>query len=245
MSQAPLDRVRFVLVETSHTGNLGAVARAMKTMGLHQLHLVRPKQPPDAQAIARAAGADDLLAAARIHENLTQALAGCRLVIGSSARRRTLDWPLLEPSDCAQMLMKEAQAGEVALVFGRESTGLTNRELQSCQYLAWIPTAPDFRSLNLAAAAQVFAYEIRRAASQCLPPAPSHVPAPAEQVAGLHAHLMNTLITIGFVHPQQSKTLAGRLYRFLHRARPDPTEINILRGILRAVARLQKEKDLS
>ncbi len=243
MTQAPLDRIRFVLLETSHTGNLGAVARAMKTMGLRQLHLVRPKQLPDAQAIARASGADDLLAAAQIHENLAQALTGCRLVIGSSARRRTLDWPLLEPPDCARMLVSEAQAGEVALLFGRENSGLTNRELQSCQYLAWIPTAPDFSSLNLAAAAQVFAYEIRRAASQSIPPAPTHVPAPAEQVEGLHAHLMETLLAIGFAHPQQSKTLAGRLHRFLHRARPDPTEINILRGILRAVTRLQKESD--
>ena len=157
-----LDRIRFVLVETTHTGNLGATARAMKTMGLSQLHLVRPKTPPDAEAMARAAGADDLLAQAGIHASLADAIAGCRLVIGSSARLRAVEWPLLEPPECVRRLLGEARDGPVALVLGRERSGLTNEELALCHFLVHIPTNPDFSSLNLGAAAQVFAYEIRQ-----------------------------------------------------------------------------------
>ena len=239
-----LERIRFVLVETTHAGNLGATARAMKTMGLRQLHLVRPRQWPDAEAIARASGADDLLAAARGHETLAEALAGCRLVIGSSARRRTLEWPLLEPAAGAEWLLREAASGEVALVLGRESSGLTNAELAVCHALVQIPTDPDFCSLNLAAAAQVLAYEIRRAwratRGESLIPKTPFEPAPAELLEGLHAHLMRALVEIGFADPAQSRQLGRRLRRLCHRARPDRTEINILRGILSAA---QRRKD--
>ena len=235
-----LPRIRFVLVETTHAGNIGAVARAMKTMGLARMDLVAPKARPDAEAMARASGADDLLEDAEIHDDLVDALAGCRLVIGASARLRSIEWPVLEPAECARRLLDEAVAGDVALVFGRESSGLTNEELARCHYLVHIPTNPDFSSLNIAAAAQVLAYEIRR---QWLDvsarrPAGSEAErrdlASSDEMEGMYAHLRDTLIQIGFSDPDQSRTLMKRLRRLFNRARPDRVELNILRGILQA-----------
>jgi tRNA (cytidine32/uridine32-2'-O)-methyltransferase len=234
---SPLARIRFVLVETTHTGNIGAVARAMKNMGLRRLHLVSPRQPPDAEAIARASGADDLLAAAEVHPDLVSALAGCRRVIGSSARHRAVAWPLVEPPAAARLLLEEARHGDVALVFGRECAGLSNDELARCQYLAHIPTDPDFSSLNLAAAAQVFAYELRRVWLEQADAAPAAAPrdlAPSEALEGFFAHLDQTLLDIGFADPEQSSKLGRRLRRLFQRAEPDRTELNILRGILSA-----------
>jgi tRNA (cytidine32/uridine32-2'-O)-methyltransferase len=235
--QSPLARIRFVLVETTHTGNIGAVARAMKTMGLSRLHLVNPKRPPDAEAVARASGADDLLAAARVHDGLVGALEGCRLAIGTSARLRTVEWPLLGPSECAERLLAEAAQGEVALVLGRERSGLTNAELARCHYLVQIPTDPAFSSLNVAAAAQVFAYEIRRAslagAGRPAEGAPRDL-ATAEAMEGFYEHLERTLVDIGYADPAQSDKLGRRLRRLFNRARPDWIELNILRGILSA-----------
>ena len=191
-----LDRIRFVLVEPTHPGNIGAVARAMKTMGLTRLHLVNPRCSLDAEAIARASGADDLLAAAPVHQTLPEALAGCRLVVGTSARLRHLDWPQLDPRACGERLVAEAALGEVALILGRESSGLSNDELARCQYLAHIPTAPGFSSLNLAAAAQVFAYEVfsaLAAGSRQPVEAAQTEPAPADALEGLHVHLAEAL----------------------------------------------------
>jgi len=232
-----LDRIRFVLVEPTHPGNVGGVARAMKTMGLTRLQLVNPRCTLDAEAIARASGADDLLAAAGVHQTLPEALTGCRLVVGTSARLRHLDWPQLDPRACGARLAGEAARGEVALILGRESSGLSNEELGRCHYLAHIPTSPGFSSLNLAAAAQVFAYEVFTA----LPPGapetfqgPESEPAPAEDLEGLHAHLAQALADLGFSHPEQSHRLLQRLRRLFNRARPDRVEVNILRGILSA-----------
>ncbi len=246
---ASLARIRFVLVETTHTGNIGAVARAMKTMGLSRLELVAPKHPIDAEALARASGADDLLERAGIHAHLVDALAGCRLVIGASARLRTVEWPLLEPPICARQLLDEAATGDVALVFGRESSGLSNAELARCQALVHIPTNPDFSSLNLAAAAQVLAYEIRRTAredqGERLVDPPRDL-ATADELEGFHGHLATTLVDIGFGDPGQSHKLMRRLRRLFNRARPDRIEINILRGILSAAQgrkRLQAHHD--
>ena len=209
----------------------------MKTMGLSRLHLVRPKSPPDAEALARASGADDLLANACLHDRLVDALAGCHLVIGSSARLRAVEWPLLEPPDCARHLLAAARTGEVALVLGRERSGLTNEELALCHYLVHIPTNPAFSSLNLAAAAQVFAYEIRQAfragRGETLPREERDL-ATAEALAGFHDHLTRTLVEIGYADPEQSGKLSRRLRRLFFRAQPDWTEINILRGILSA-----------
>jgi tRNA (cytidine32/uridine32-2'-O)-methyltransferase len=233
----PFRGIRFVLVETTHTGNLGAAARAMKTMGLSRLALVNPKQPPDAEALARAAGADDLLERAGIHPDLGDALAGCRLAIGASARLRSLEWPVLEPPEAARLLLAEAAQGEVALVFGRESSGLANAELARCHYLVHIPTDPAFGSLNLAAAVQVLAYEIRRAwregRGERLAETPREL-ASAGEMEGFHAHLAQTLSDIGFADPERSVRLLMRLRRLFNRARPDRVELNILRGILSA-----------
>jgi len=236
-----LERVRLVLVETSLSANIGAVARAMKTMGLSRLALVRPRRLPDADALARAAGADDLLAAATVHESLGDALTGCRLVIGSSARLRSVRWPQLDPRGCAERLLAEVADGDVALLLGRESSGLTNDELGCCHYLVHIPANPAFSSLNIAAAAQVFAYELRRAALR-----PAFAPATAgdaaaeaplataDEMEGFYGHLERTLVAIGYADPEQSARLKRRLRRLFNRARPDRTELNILRGVLSA-----------
>lgn len=243
-----LARIRFVLVETSLTANQGAVARAMKTMGLEQLALVNPRRAPDAKALARAAGADDILEHAHIHDSLAVALGDCRLVIGASARCRSIAWPMLSPAEAARQLLHEAAHGPVALVLGRESSGLSNDELAHCHYLTQIPANPAFSSLNLAAAAQVFAYEIRQAwlaatladidpgaASVATQDAPEF--ASAEDMAGFFEHLRETLIRVGFAKPEQSHKLLRRLRRLFNRARPERTELNILRGMLKALGR--------
>lgn len=225
------------MVETTHTGNMGAVARAMKAMGLSRIDLVRPKHPPDAEAVARASGADDLLRNARIHDDLTSALEGCRLVIGSSARLRAVEWPLLEPADCARRLLGEAGDGDVALLLGRESSGLTNDELAWCHYLVHVPVNPEFSSLNVAAAAQIFAYEIRRHLRELSGQQLSldgRDLAPAQEVEAFYLHLFQTLDGLGFSDPAQSKKLHRRLRRLFNRARLDRMEVNILRGILSA-----------
>jgi len=248
-----VERIRFVLVETSLSGNIGAVARAMKNMGLSRMDLVRPRRFPDADAVARASGADDLLANARVHNDLAGALAGCRLVVGSSARLRSVQWPLLNPSQCAARLLDEAAAGDVALVLGRESSGLTNNELGACHYLTQIPSVAEFSSLNIAAAAQVFAYEIRRTALERGLSAAQETDtsggetsrrrpseerredlAGADEMEGFYGHLASTLTAIGFADPEQSSKLQRRLRRLFNRARPDRTELNILRGMLSA-----------
>lgn len=234
---ALLDRIRFVLVETTHPGNIGAVARAMKTQCLRRIELVRPRHFPNAEAVARASGADDLLAAARVHDDLVSALSGCCLVVGSSARLRTVEWPLVEPRECAERLLEGAQGGDVALLLGRESSGLTNDELARCHALVHVPVNPEFSSLNLGAAAQVFAYEIhgalREREGRRLENAPRDL-APAEAVEGFHEHLAQALMELGFSDPDQSRKLLRRLRRLFNRARPDRVELNILRGILSA-----------
>lgn len=233
----PLRHIRFVLVETTHTGNIGATARAMKTMGLSRLELVNPRHRPDAEALARASGADDLIERAGFHADLGAALAGCRLAVGASARLRSVEWPLLEPPQAARLMLDEAAKGEVALVFGRESSGLANRELAQCQHLVHIPTDPDFGSLNVAAAVQVLAYEIRRAWREGRGERmvePERELATLDELEGFFGHLTATLTAIGFSDPEQSKRLSMRLRRLFNRARPDRVEINILRGILSA-----------
>ncbi len=230
-----LQRIRIVLVETSHPGNIGGAARAMKNMGLADLALVRPGRFPDAEATARASGADDVLAAAQVYEDLDAALAGCRLVVGTSARSRNIPWPLLTPRACAERAWSEAQAGEVALVFGREHSGLTNAELERCHYLVHIDTHPEFSSLNLAAAVQVLSYELRLAML-----ASEGSAAPAEEVASSEAmgrffeHLEQTLLEIGFFKAGKHDKSMRRLKRLFQRARPDGDELDMLHGILSA-----------
>jgi tRNA (cytidine32/uridine32-2'-O)-methyltransferase len=236
--------LRIVLVETTHPGNIGAVARAMKTMGLTALYLVHPKIFPSADCTARACGADDLLATAKVCVSLDEALQGCRLVIGSSARRRTVEWPTLDPRQAAQRLLAEADQGPVALVFGRESSGLSNTELDRCHLLAQVPTNPHFSSLNVAAAVQLFAYEVRMAALEGVQAVDHRTVAGPEELESMLGHLDSTLQDIGFMAPHQSRKLMRRLRRLFQRARPDRNEINILRGIFSSAQylaqRLQK-----
>jgi TrmH family RNA methyltransferase len=249
MSLDSLRRIRFVLVEPSHPGNIGAVARAMKTMGLSRLALVRPEQFPSAEATARASGADDVLYHAALYEDLPSALADCVLTVGTSARRRTLEWPELSPRETAPVLLEAAAQGPVAVVLGRESSGLTNAELERCQYLLRIPANPEYSSLNLAAAAQIVAYELRVAAmvaatAEAAARAETQaeedegaVAATAAELEGLLAHLEQTATAIGFLDPAAPRYLMRRLWRLIHRARLDHTEVKILRGLLKAVLR--------
>ncbi len=235
--------IRIVLVETTHPGNIGAVARAMKTMGLDSLYLVRPKIFPSAECTARASGADDILASARVCTDLPEALEGCRLVMGTSARRRTVEWPELGPREAAQRLAEEAELGSVALVFGRESSGLSNVELDRCHFLSHVPTNPQFSSLNIAAAVQLFAYELRMATLETAQGLRDKRPvADSAAMERLHEHIRETLVEIGFAEPEQSRKLLRRLRRLFNRARPDNEEINILRGIFSAAQNLVRRR---
>lgn len=238
-----LDNVRIVLVETSHTGNMGSTARAMKTMGLTNLYLVNPLVKPDSQAIALAAGASDIIGNASIVDTLDDALAGCRLVVGTSARSRTLQWPMLEPRECGVKMTQEAAQSPVALVFGRERVGLTNEELQKCHYHVAIPANPDYSSLNLAMAVQILAYEIRVAWLDQQAASQGEVSAaeledrypPAENLERFYQHLENVLLNIGFIRAAHPGQVMNKLRRLINRSRPESQELNILRGILSAI----------
>nr|WP_238935217.1 tRNA (cytosine(32)/uridine(32)-2'-O)-methyltransferase TrmJ [Pseudomonas typographi] len=234
-----MQNIRVVLVNTSHPGNIGGAARAMKNMGLGQLVLVAPHSFPAPEASARASGADDVLANARVVPTLEEALAGCALVLGTSARDRSLPWPMLEPRECGHKTVVAAAGGQpVALVFGREHAGLTNDELQRCHFHVHIPANPDFSSLNLAAAVQVLAYEVRTAwlATQGAPAAGPEPAAPAlatmDQMEGFYRHLETTLVEVGFLDPANPRHLMARLRRLFGRSNVDHTEMSILRGIL-------------
>ncbi|MEJ1297387.1 MAG: RNA methyltransferase [Candidatus Sedimenticola sp. (ex Thyasira tokunagai)] len=231
-----LKNIRIVMIETSHPGNIGAVARAMKNMCLENLCLVRPKEFPCAEATARASGADDLLAGAQVFDSLDEALRGCRLVVGASARLRTVEWPQLAPRACAEKVWREATKGDVAILFGRESSGLRNSELDRCQYLVHIPANAEYCSLNIAQALQVIAYELHVESLVGVPGEDAVVKdvATADAMEGFFDHLSQTMGDIGFSDPSQSEKLHRRLRRLFFRARPDTEELNILRGILSA-----------
>ncbi len=242
----PYDNIAIVLVHTTHPGNIGAAARAMKNMGLSQLRLVEPKLFPHAEATARASGADDVLAAAGVFPTLDAAVADCTLVVGASARQRTIPWPVLGPRETAAAAWAAAEQGRVALVFGRENSGLTNAELDRCQYLVQIPTNPEYSSLNLAAAVQVLAYELRMAVSAEVPPAPAAAadeadgPASAAELEGLYGHLEQTLVELDFLAPDNPRQLMRRLRRLFNRSRLERMEVNILRGILSAAQKASR-----
>lgn len=229
--------IRIVLVETRHPGNIGAAARAMKNMGLHELHLVRPQSFPDAEARARASGADDLLEAAQVHEHLEDAIADCGLVVGSSARQRYLSWNLVEPRECAPRIVQAGREGKVAIVFGTERTGLTNVELAHCNLLVTIPTDSRYSSLNLGMAVQVFTYELWLAMRPGAPiPPPLEVPlATGVEMTRLYEHIEQVLEEIGFRDRTGGGYLMARIRRLFNRSQVDQNEMNILRGILTAV----------
>jgi tRNA (cytidine32/uridine32-2'-O)-methyltransferase len=230
-----LSNIRIVLIGTTHPGNIGAAARAMKNMCLEHLYLVQPRHFPSAEATDRASGADDLLQRARVCETLDEALKGCRMVAGASARLRSVSWPQVNPRACAEQLLQEAEQGEVALIFGRERSGLTNAELDRCNLLVHIPANEEYSSLNLSQAVQVLAYELHTGSlTQDDQQMERLDVASADEMEGLFQHLGQTMADIGFSDQRQSDKLQRRLRRLFLRARPDQDEINILRGILSA-----------
>ena len=228
--------IRIVLVDTAHPGNIGAVARAMKNMGLMELHLVRPKFFPSSEATARASGAHDVLEVARVHETFVTAIADCSLVVGTSARQRHLPWALVEPREAASRIVAASAASEAALVFGSERYGLSNDELSSCNLMVTIPTAADYSSLNLAMAVQVLAYELWLARRSEPPAVPRDAPlATMAEVQRLYVHIEQVLEEIDFRDRTGNGQLMTRIRRLFNRAQLDQNEMNILRGILTAV----------
>ncbi|MFY7698136.1 MAG: RNA methyltransferase [Legionella sp.] len=228
------DSVRVVLVETSHPGNIGSTARAMKTMGLHRLYLVNPRLFPDQRAHVMAAGADDLLSNAVVTGSLTEAIRDCKLVMATSARPRGIALAGLTPSQNAEFISHQEDHTEIALVFGREHAGLTNDELLHCHYHIHIPSNPAFSSLNLAQAVQIIVYELRM---RLLAPSAtvgmsSNNLATADEIEQFYSHLRDTLIEIEFLKPENPKRLMQRLRRLFNRIRLEHLEVNILRGIL-------------
>jgi tRNA (cytidine32/uridine32-2'-O)-methyltransferase len=241
-----LSHIKIVLVETSHPGNIGAVARAMKNMSMTNLCLVAPKVFPSAEATSRASGADDLLSRAQIYESLEAAIADCQLVIGASARSRTISWPEISPRECADLAATKNSNQKVAIIFGRENSGLKNHELDLCHFLLRIPCNTEYSSLNIAAAVQVVCYELF-VASHTQPQviigdSDKKTKATAQQIESFYTHLAETLSDIGFMHPDKSNSIMRRLRRIYNRTQLDTKELDILRGILRMSQDNQKSK---
>ena len=232
-------QIAIVLVNTSHPGNIGAAARAMKNMGLTRLILVQPEDFPSGAATARSAAAVDVLENAVVVESLEEAVADCGLMIGTSARSRKLPWPMLDPETCAERVLREHTTNKVALVFGREDSGLNNEELQQCHYHVQIPSSPECSSLNLAAAVMVISYEIARRARR--DETAAKVPeddfwdqerATAAENERFFTHLERVMIAIRFHDPENPRQLMQRMRRLFGRIRIDVMEMNILRGVL-------------
>ncbi|OOR99683.1 tRNA (cytosine(32)/uridine(32)-2'-O)-methyltransferase TrmJ [Canicola haemoglobinophilus] len=233
-----LENIKIVLVETSHSGNIGSAARAMKTMGLSQLCLVAPKQEIDEQAIALAAGAEDVVKSAVVVESFSQAVADCSLVIGTSARLRHLQNTLIEPRECAEKVVQNLSSQKVAIVFGRERVGLTNDELLKCHYHLTIPANPEYSSLNLAMAVQLVSYELRMAwlalaeeQKQPFSVIENNYPT-AQELEYFFAHTEQLYEHLGFI---QNQGVMQKLRRLYQRTQIEKNELNILRGMLSAV----------
>jgi len=229
--------IRIVLVGTTHPGNIGAVARAMKNMGLTELYLVNPKEYPSERAEWRASNAQDVLQQARVVATLDEALVDCGLVVGTSARDRRIPWPLFNPRACGERVVAEAVHHPVAVVFGREDRGLTNDELQRCHYHVHIPTNPEYSSLNLAMAVQIIGYELRMAAEN--PKALEEkwdIPlADPKAIELFFQHLEEVMVAVDFHEPDNPRQTLTRMRRLFNRIRPDKMELGILRGFLSAV----------
>ena len=233
--------VKVILVETSHPGNIGASARAMKNMGLTELVLVNPVEFPSDKAVFRSASAADVVQEAQMVLSVDEAIADCQLVIGTSARERRIPWPLLSPRECGEMVAAAAGAGQkVGLLFGRESRGLKNEELQKCQFHVNIPTGEAYSSLNLAMAVQVITYEVLQASRDGRGLAVDwDMPyASGDAMAHFYQHLEETLAQVGFHDPDNPRQLMTRLRRLFNRIRVDQMEVNILRGFLSAINKL-------
>ncbi|MCH9692657.1 MAG: tRNA (cytosine(32)/uridine(32)-2'-O)-methyltransferase TrmJ [Gammaproteobacteria bacterium] len=241
MAESPLNNIRVVLVNSAHPGNIGGAARALKNMGLSQLVLVQPREFPAANAIWRAAGAAELLDNAIVVDSLQEAVANCGLVVATSARERRIPWPLLTPRQCGEKAVVEAATHPVALVFGREDRGLTNEELQACNFHVHIPANADYSSLNLATAVQVLTYEVRVAALELERGSALNYtewdrpPAKAADMELYFEHLQQALGELEFIDPNKPRQTMTRLRRLFSRVRPDDMELGILRGMLTAI----------
>ncbi len=240
-----LDRIRIVLVNTSHPGNIGSVARAMKTMGLTKLYLVNPEKFPHPKALEMASNADDIVHQAIVVNDLAQALADCSLVVGTSARSRRIPWPLIRPHEMAQRVSDEPATHEIAICFGNEQSGLTNEELERCHLHVQIPANEAYSSLNIAMAAQVLAYELRLAHLDKVEPPQTAIwdyrLANADEMEKFFVHLQAVLVQIDFLKLSAPRQLMRRLRRLFSRARLDVMEMNILRGMLTAVEELKRK----
>jgi TrmH family RNA methyltransferase len=242
------DPIRIVLVGTQHPGNIGSAARAMKTMGLSNLVLVAPKRFPDPEALALAAGADDILEQAQVVSSVHEALSGCTYVIGTSSRERAVALPELSPRQAAELLVGKSSQSTVALLFGPERTGLENEELQLCHARVFIPCNPEYASLNLAAAVQVLSYEIRlqRLAQGENTPVSGNreqpPPATFEQMERLFAHLAEFMDEVDFHKGKSPDLVTQRIRRLFLKADMDEREIKILRGLLSDAQRLLRQK---
>ena len=235
-----LSNIRIVLVKTFHPGNIGAAARAMKNMGLTRLYLVDPKDYPSFEASQRASSASDVLQQAVVVDSLAEALQGCALVVGTTARLRSVQWPQVDSRQCGELLFNESQSHEVALVFGRERTGLHNDELELCQYLVNIPTGEAYSSLNVAQAVQVLCYDILMASRAGADNTPNPLKdakdreATSEQMEGLYGHFFDTMQQLEFFGERNPEHVMRRLRCLYGRARPTIREVQILRGMLSA-----------
>lgn len=249
--------IKIILVDTSHPGNIGAVARAMKNMQLSNLSLVNPKYFPHVDATARAAGADDLLENAQIYTSLKAALSGSKVIFGTSVRNRSLSLPKSDSRQAAQIIIQEARKHQVAIVFGRENNGLSNEELEMCNHHLYVPSNPAFSSLNIAAAVQLICYEIQMSSiytdESSLIQTPFikqpnddsiDDPASAEQMHLFYEHLQETLALIKFLDLKNPRRVLSRLKLLFNRARVQTKELNILRGIL-ATIQLKFKKNSS
>ncbi|MDO8312327.1 MAG: RNA methyltransferase [Sideroxyarcus sp.] len=229
----PFENIRVVLSHTTHPGNIGAAARAMKTMGLRHLYLINPKRFPDPQATAMAAGADDVLNNAVVCSSIDEALQGVAFTVAMTARLRDISLKVQMPREAMPEVLQRAASQPVALLFGTEMSGLTNEEMGKAQLGVNIPAHPDFSSLNIAAAVQVISYELSVAAQSFVPVEQAELLAAThERVEGLYAQLEKTLFDIGFLTTQNPERLMKRLRRLYSRTRLEDEEVNILRGIL-------------
>jgi len=234
--------IRIILVNTSHPGNIGSAARAMKTMGLEELYIVAPKRYPAMEATMMAAGADDILEKAKLVDTLDEALKDCQLILGTSARDRSLPWPMQWPHEAGEKIAENCDKKKIAVLFGREDKGLKNEELQRCHYHIQIPANPDYTSLNLAQAVQVIAYEIRKNFLKVEPAPKGYDTELADQhmMELLFQHLEQMLYDVEFLDPKTPNRVMPRLRRLLNRSEPDTTEVNILRGMLTEIQKKLK-----
>ncbi|NVJ51420.1 MAG: RNA methyltransferase [Gammaproteobacteria bacterium] len=245
-----LNDINFVLSHTTHPGNIGAGARALKTMGLQHLRLVNPKQFPCAEATRRASRADDILQNAQVFTNIEDAVADAKLIVGTSARSRTLPWPMLEPRELAEKIAAEPERRPVALLFGTENSGLTNEELQMCHYHVCIPTNPEYSSLNVASAMQLIAYELRLAAlaqEQEVVVIPEdddagELPATAADIEQMFAHWQQVMESSGFYNPLKPKKIQMRFRRIFNKAQLTDSEVRLMRGYLAAIRKFDNQE---